>query len=299
MSEARSDRRARLLLLAGVLTGVALAALGVVRSGAPPPPPPDAVALVNGQPISRDALRRLEAEARATRPDRPLDIDERRRLLERAVDEELLLQRGLALGLARLEPTARRAIVSAVVAAVGAEAGNEEPDESELRAFFAAAPERFADPGRLRLTARFVGVDPERRPEATAWREASELAALLRGAAARAEAGPSEGDALPTPLPAGPLSLDQVRQILGPAAAVAADRLRSGEVAPPLRVATGYLVLRLDERLPPQQPAFEAVRDRVREEYLRTAGERAVARAVERLRADAEIRVLDPELRAR
>jgi hypothetical protein len=280
-----------------MLAGVGLAAAGVLRSGAAPAPPPDAVALVNGQPISRDALRQLEAEALARHPDRPVDTDERRQLLERAVDEELLLQRGLALGLARLEPTARRAIVSATVAAIGAEAGSQEPAESELRSFFAATAQRFAEPGGLRLTARFVAVGPGGRPEAAAWREASALAARLRSDASPAVAGEDPGDALPTPLPEAPLSPEQVRSLLGPAAAAAVDRLRAGEVASPLRVAGGYLVLRLDERLPPRTPPFEQVRERVRAEYLRTADERALARSLERLRAGAEIRVLAPELR--
>ena len=298
MSEEPSDRRARAFLLTGVLAGVALAAAGVVRSAAPPSPPPDAVALVNGQPISRDALRQLEDQERAGRPGRPLDTAERRRLLERAVDEELLLERGLALGLARLEPTARSAIVNAVVAAVGAEAGNQEPEESELRAFYAAAPARFAEPGRLRLEARFVAAGPGTRPEAAAWQQASELAARLRSGASPAEAGAGAGDPLPAPLPEGALSPEQLRQTLGPAAALAVERLRPGEVAPPVRVATGYLVLRLDERLPAPAPTFEEVREQVRAEYLRSAGERAVARYLERLRANAEVRVLDPELRS-
>lgn len=298
MTAELSDRRARVLLLAGVLAGVALAAAGVVRSGAPPAPPADAVALVNGQPITRDALRQLEAEARAGRQGRPLDTEERRHLLERAVDEELLLERGLALGLARLEPSARRAIVNAVVTSIATEAATREPDEAELRSFFAAAPERFAPPGRLRLAVGFVAAGPGGHPEAEAWRRANELAARLRGGGSLAEASAGLGNPLPVPLPEGPLSLDRIAEALGPAAARAVEPLGPGEVAPPVRGAAGYLVLRLDERLAPHAPAFEEVRDRVRAAYLQGAGERAVARYVKRLRADAEVRVLDPELRA-
>ena len=71
---------------------------------------------MNGEPISREAFARFAAAVAAERRSATLDAEERRRLLERMIDEELLLQRGIALGLARYEPTARRSIVSALIA---------------------------------------------------------------------------------------------------------------------------------------------------------------------------------------
>jgi len=288
---ARAERRATFLLVAGTVAGVALAAFGILRSGEPPASlPDDAVALVNGQPISRDAFADFVGAVAAERRTVELDPEEKARLLERMVDEELLLQRGIELGLARYERTARRAIVAAVVAAVTADAESEEPDEEALRRFHEERGERFVRPGRVSVDVVFASVAA--RPEALAFRHAAELAARLR-AGEDAAAVAAAGDALPAPVPAGPVSLEELRGTLGPSAALAAERLAPGETSDPVRGAAGYAVLRLRERLPGALPPFEEVREQVRAEYLREVGERALAEYLRELRANAEVSVRD------
>lgn len=285
----RGEARATFLLVAGSVAGVLLAAFGILRSGdAATAPPADAVALVNGQPISRDAFAEFVGAVASERRLLELGPEEKARLLDRMVDEELLLQRGLELGLARYERTARRAIVAAVVAAVTADAEATEPDEASLRAFFEASSERFVRPGRIAVDVAFVSVGG--RPEAVAFQQAAALGSRLR-AGEDAGAVISAGDALPTPLPTTPVSLDEVRATLGPSAALAAERLAPGDTSEPVRGAAGYAVLRLRERQPGVVPPFEDVREQVRAEYLRNVGERALAEYLRELRAGAEVTV--------
>lgn len=289
--DARGDARAVFLLVTGAVAGIALAAFGILRSGeAPSSLPPDAVALVNGQPISGDAFAEFVGAVAAERRLLELDPEEKARLLDRMVDEELLLQRGLELGLARYERTARRAIVAAVVAAVTADAEATEPEEAALRRFFAESSERFLRPGRVGVDVAFVSV--RARPEAAAFRHAADLAARLR-AGEDAAAVAAAGDVLPTPLPSTPISLDELRATLGPSAALAAERLAPGATSEPVRGAAGYAVLRLRERQPGVAPAFEEVRQEVRAEYLRSVGERALADYLRELRAGAAVTIRD------
>jgi hypothetical protein len=250
------------------------------------------VALVNGQPISRDAFAEFVGAIAAERKSVELGPEERARLLDRMVDEELLLQRGLELGLARYERTARRAIVAAVVSAVTADAESTEPDEEALRAFHQEVSERFRRPGRVRLEVAFVAAGA--RPEALAWKQASEIATRLRAGEALAVAA-AGADALPVPLSGGPISLDEVRGALGPSAALAAERLEPGATSDPVRGAAGYAVLRLTERQPGAEPPFEEVREQVRAEYLRSVGERARAAYLAELREGADVRLQDGE----
>ena len=99
MTDAAAEKRARLLLVAGVVAGVGLAAAGVLRSGrAAAGLPEGVVALVNGEAVSAEAFAQIEAAVIAERKGAPLDEVQRQRLLDRLVDEELLLQRGLELG---------------------------------------------------------------------------------------------------------------------------------------------------------------------------------------------------------
>ncbi len=297
MSESDDDRLARRLLVLGAIAGVALAGYGVVRSaGGEAAVPADAIALVNGQPLSRDSFARFTAAIAAERRSTTLDVAERRRLLERMIDEELLLQRGIALGLDRYEPTARSSIVSALIASVTADAEVEEPDEAALRAFHAENRGRFGSGPRLVVDAAFVAAAG--RPEALARDRAEALARRLRAGADFAAVRGELGDATVAGLPEGALDLDTLRDYLGPTAAREASELAVGEVSAPARGSAGYCVLVLRERLAEVPAAFESLREQVRAEYLRSRGETALTDYLAGLHEAAEIRILDPELAA-
>jgi hypothetical protein len=294
---ADEDRRTALLLLAGALAGIGLAAFGIARSGEDAASLlPGAIALVNGQAIPAEAFARFAGAVAAERRRGALDTAEKRRLLERMIDEELLFQRGLQLGLARHEPTARRAIVAAVIAALTSDAEAEEPTESELRAFHAEARDRFTRPGRIELEAAFVGT--RGRPDAESYERAEEIARRLRAGKPFDDVVAALGDESAAPLPGGPLPVETVRQYLGPTAAHAAGRLAAGEVSDPLRGVGGYHVLVLRSRQPGEMAPFETVRTQVRAEYLRSLGERALRRTLEELRAEAAIAVDEAQLAA-
>jgi len=294
MSETGDDRTARRLLLAGAVAGIALAAYGVLGSGDDAAAPPDAIALVNGQALSRESFARFSAAVAAERRTTTLDASEQRRLLDRMIDEELLLQRGIALGLDRYEPSARGAIVSALVASVTADAETGEPDEATLREFHAKNAGRFGSGPRLAVDVAFVAV--ANRAEALARERAETLARRLRAGEDFATLNAELGDAPVAQLPSGELDLDTLRDYLGPTAARAAAELAVGEVAGPVRGSTGYTVLVLRGRRAEETAPFESVREQVRAEYLRSRGEQALSDYLAGLRADGRIQVLDPEL---
>lgn len=295
MSPPPEDVRARWLLVASAAVGIALAAFGIARSGdAPPADPDEAVAVVNGQPILRETFARFAGAVASERKSTELDPDTRRRLLERMIDEELLLQRGISLGLQRRESMARRSIVSALIASVTAEAEVEEPDEETLRAFHAENAERFARPGRLTIDAALVGVGE--RPDAVAYRAAREIAQQLRAGEDFARVSHELADAPVVELPGGPLPIETIRQYLGPTPARTASDLAPGEVSDPVRGSAGYYVIALRERAPMELPPFEEIREQVRTEYLRSRGDAALRAYVAELREGADVRVLDPAL---
>ena len=92
--------------------------------------------------------------------------------------------------------------------------------------------------------------------------------------------------------------MDELAARLGGAAAGAALGLDTGQVSDPVRGPGGYLVLRLRRRGPEVVPPFQEVEDRVRAAYRRDRHEQRLAAYLEALRADAEVRILDPELAA-
>jgi parvulin-like peptidyl-prolyl isomerase len=273
-----SERRSLVLLSAGAVAGLALAAAELVwRPAAGAAVPADAVALVNGVAITRADFEQALA-AVATDRRKGLRGGDAERVLARLIDEELLLQRALALGLLRQEPRVRGQLVSTMIDTVLAEAGSREPSERELRSFYEQHGEYFGQPGRLRIVHRAIaGTDGPAREQAVALG-----AALERGETP--EASPSVVTAPEALLPA-----SKLEQYLGPTVLEAALRLPVGGVSQPIISSGAYHVIRVVEREPGAVPAFEAVRPAVRAEVVRRRGETALREYLDQLRSQADI----------
>jgi hypothetical protein len=103
----------------------------------------DAAALVNGQPIARDDLDRAFVSLSSDRRT-PMTAQDRARVLERLIEDELLAQRAVALGLASSDPNARKVLVRSLIDSVVLT--QEPPDEAALKAYFDANPSLFVSP---------------------------------------------------------------------------------------------------------------------------------------------------------
>jgi parvulin-like peptidyl-prolyl isomerase len=277
------------LLAAGALLGLAAAAVGLLAGPRDPGALPDgAVAVVNGTPVRRADFERAVAALASDRRG-ALDEADERRVLDRLVDEELLVQRAFELGLARRDRRVRADLVAAVIESVTSEAAQREPTEEEVRAFFAAERDYFASPGRQQVEQVFVRADGESDPQALA--RAREAATRLRDGAPAAEVQAATGEAPVAPLPASPLPATKLREYLGPAAVAALEALAPGEVSEPVRAAGGWHVLRLVAREPATAPALANVEREVRQELRRRSGDEALRRYLDELRRRAAIRV--------
>ena len=301
MSDARevASPAARRWLVAGALAGLALAAAALIRGRAPAALAPaarqrDVVAWVNGQPIARESLARFVGEVARERPHLELDRDTRRELLQRLVDEELLLQQGLALGLDRREPSARRAIVAAVVEGITTDEDPAEGTREKLEAFYAERGRDFARPGPVQLEAARVPVSEGQ--EGMAYARAAEIVRRARAGEPFATLAASLAPALDPPLPAGPAPLETLVGRLGSAVEQAAATLAPGATSDPVRGADGWWVVHVVARGPDVIPPLEEVIEPVRSAYRLKQHDARLARRLAELRARAEIRVVDPEL---
>ena len=288
--------RGSVLLAIGAGAGVALAATGLVASSVTRGRglPPGAVARVNGALVRGDdyarSLDALERDRRAGRE--PAD---RRLVLGRLIDEELLVQRGLELGLARQDARVRRDLTAAVIDAVVTEHEDGTPSDAELEAFYRRERDFFARPGRLRVRQLWCRADTAAdAPSAEA--RARAAAASLRAGEDFAGVRARLGDPEIAPLPDALLSPAKLLDHLGPTALRAALELEAGAVSDPVRSATGYHVLQVIEREAEWVPPREEVADEVVAEYRRRRGERALRAYLDALRARAEVEIA-PALR--
>lgn len=282
-------RRPLWLLAAGTLAGALAAAAGLFAAGPQPSDslPDDAAASVNGQIVSRDDYARL-LSALASDKRGAVDAADRRFVLDRLVDEELLIQRGLELGLAHHDARVRKDLTMAMVESVVAEFRDLEVDSGALQDFFAANQDFFTRTGRYRV--RQVWARAATLADGDAAFERARVAAerLRRGdpfEAVRAE----HGDAEVAPLPDAPLPAAKLADYLGPTALRAVLELDVGGVSDPVRSSTGYHVLQLVERDGSAVPAFDDVRDQVLAEYRRREADSALRAYLADLRSRAEV----------
>src|SRR6202041_4189062 len=140
------------LMTLGALIGLFLAgySLFTARGVSTLSVPAEDVALVNQQPISRsDFLALLQTLYGVDLPH--ATAAQRRKVLDDMIREELFVQRGKELDVASTDPDVRAAMVNSVELEIAADAITAQPNEAQLRAYFAAHRSRYASEGIMNL----------------------------------------------------------------------------------------------------------------------------------------------------
>jgi len=271
--------RATLLLLAGAGLGLAGAMWSALGVGSAVERYGDAIAVVDGTPIARSVFdSAIEGLASAKRT--PLTEAEKREALERIIDEELLLQRALELGLGESDPQSRKALVNAMLQFSIADASRRTPSEAQLKAFYAERP-RLIAPQPL-LSVRGVSFSAQGEARARAFKAALDAGTGFDAAVKQAGA---EG----LLLPGGLVVPSKIAEYAGASVRDAALSLQPGQSIGPLAIANRLVFVHLVERTETPPPPLDAVREIVLEEWQKRETEKAFAAYVEGLRRKARI----------
>lgn len=288
--EAGDSRRARRLLGLGAVLGIGLAGAGLVRGAGAPGGglAPGDVARVNGAPVRAETLERILAGLSAEKR-MPLSDADRARVLDRLIEEELLVQRAQEVGLVESEPGIRKALVGALVDSVVAEAESAEPEDDELRRFFEEHRGYFGAGVRLRIErlefrAR-AGAAPGTRERAL-----DALSALAAGEPT-AGVGGRLADPPALPLPDQLLPPATLREYVGPEVLDALLAVDTGRWTGPFESEGGAALVRVVERQAAEAPTFELVEAQVAAEWRRRAADRALREYLDALRREADVRL--------
>jgi len=288
VTDRASQRRPLVLLSIGAALGIVVAAAGLLERASPTGHlPSGAVALVNGTPIRLEDYQRVLTAVDADRRT-ALDEAQRRAVLERLIDEELLIQRGLELGLVRQDTRVRKNLTTAVIDSVVGEAAEVQPTGADIAAFYAENPELFSRPGRVRV--RQVWVRAGNAAEATrALERAQEAARRLRAGEAFPAVSAALGDREVAPLPDALLPPSKLSDYLGPTVLRTLLAMAPGEVSDPIRAQSGYHVLQVVEREANQLAPLAEMRPQVAAEVRRRRSDQALRRYLDDLRSRASI----------
>ncbi len=283
-------RRSLVALGCGALLGLALAGYGLFSNGGAGKDvnlPGEAVALVNGGLILKSDFR-AQTEAVFDVPFEASTPVQRKEILDSMISEELLVQRGLEIGIPATGAEVREALVTAVNRQSATEVDAQPPTEQQLRAYHAANAGRYATMGRMQV--HDLSLPLSQTVTADAARKVARLAAEdLR-------AGKSVADtALKYRLRANPnvgteVQFDvAVARFLGPVLYAEALKLSAGQTSEPLLLENTIHLLHCVSRTPSAAQDFQTTRSAVLADYKRDDSLRIQKEYVRFLREKARV----------
>jgi len=284
-------RRPVALLALGAMSGIVLALANLLSPSGTEALPEGGLVRVNGTVIRESQYERAVAALASDRRS-ALSPADRRHILDRLIEEELLVQYGLALGLAERDRRVRSDLVSAVIASQLASVDGIMPSNDEVLAFYRENESFFRPSGRLRVRSLWIRAAPERSP-AEALARAESAVERLRAGEAFDLVAQALGDSPVAPVPDGMLPPAKLREYVGPTALGVIDRLSVGDVSDPLVTTGAVRVFLLIDREASLAPAIETIPNEVRAEMKRRSGDDAVRSLLDRLRGGAEIEFSD------
>jgi hypothetical protein len=227
--------------------------------------PPEDVALVNQQPIARSdyylQLRALYAGEDAAHVTR----EQRQKVLDGMIREELFVQRGKELDVASTDTDVRVAMVAAVEGGIAADVMASEPTDPQLMAFYEQHKEVYSDEGLI--TARDLVFSAANAPGARkallAGQSPDAVKALFMG---------KDSDRLH-----GQEFYFAAKIHLGDKDFVTARALKAGGVSAPIVTPDGIHIIYMVANREPVALSFTEARSRVLGDYRKAAIERVQA----------------------
>jgi hypothetical protein len=248
--------------------------------------PPENVALVNQRPILRtDFIAQVETET--SKPFGDATLEERLKVLDEMLREELFVQRGLELDFPGTDPDTRSALVAAVEQQVVADVTTHQPTDEELRKYFEENRGNYATEGTMTLHNLML---PKAKAGADGMATAQKAASALRAKTALAEVLQTYGLNEVVPEHSGEEQFYFAQKIhLGDALFAQALTLNDGDVSEPVAAADGVHIVQMVKNIKPLPLTFERVRSQVLTEYITNAKKRLTDADLRYLRDKADI----------
>jgi len=285
-------QRAVLLPTLAALIGAALAGFGMLHA-APDLTivPPGYAALVNNKGILLSDFQ-AQTAALTGKPFAQTTRAERDKTLRDMIDEELLVQRGMALDLPETTTEVRDVITAAVNAQIDAGARGQPPTDTQLEEFYQAHRAAYSTPGSMTLRDLVLhvgGYQDIDQSTAQAETDAAEAIYQLRSGAAVDQVMQHFGLVDSGRADSGE-ALDFAAKLhLGAKLYQVAETLTDGQISDPVPDSDGVHVLVMERRNPPRLADFGSVRAKVYSDYMDAAAKRAQEAGLKLLRRDAQI----------
>jgi len=282
-------QRSMAFLALGALIGLAIAGYGLftAKGTRSHTVPPEDLALINNRPILRSDFM-TQVQTQFTVPFAQSTPDERKKVLEDMVAEELQVQRGLEIDLSSFDPDVRAAMVAGVQLEITADVMAQQPSEQQLRDYYAAHKDKYVGEGVLRMR-DLVAKNGNALQAMTALRAGAPVEQIMQRYRLEDSGALMDSGHVDT----GEIFEFAAKAKLGAAVYAAAALLHGGEISDPIQQSDGvHVVVMLEHRMPAQQD-YATAADKVWTDYKSAAQTRVLEGNVAYLRSRADILLSD------
>ena len=242
--------------------------------------PPDTLVTVNGYPITKSALSTAEKRIQPDSSDL-MNSDDREILLQRLIDDELMLQHAEDLGIFTTDPGIRKLLVRSSVNSIIEDSRSEPISDEQLRTFYEDHKSVFQRPSRIGLkVASFL--NPEMAKDT--W-EIIKKEVPFEVAIAETKTGELIN------IPSSLIPEHVLRRYLGSKLTAVALSLSENQISSPITIDEFTYLIYVLAKEPEQQLSFDDSRLQVKSEYRSRHRQNALTNALTRLRKHADIRV--------
>ena len=210
----------------------------------------------------------------------PLTNRDKEYVLERMIEEELLIKRAIDLGMLENNPMARGTIVQQMIKNIVTEGSRTEPQENELIEFFQENIGFFTKANRLRVRQIYFSKDDF----------GDEVVEKATDAFIRLNKGENfeevalSGSKSALKIPDTLMNLSKVREYIGPSLMKEAQLLKPGYSSAPSKVSGGYKIIYLIDREDATQPEYSNIRSTVLSEFLKRRDDQSLRKYLDNLK---------------
>ena len=261
----------------GLIIGILLAALAIVEKNNITDQ--NWAAKIEDQLIPYERYQ-MQLEGLAKDKRSPLTNQDKEYVLERMIEEELLIKRAIDLGMLENNPMARGTIVQQMIKNIVAEGSRIEPQENELIEFFQENIGFFTKANRLRVRQIFFSQDDFGDE---AFVKANDAFVRLNKGENFEEVALS-GSKSALKIPDTLMNLSKVREYIGPSLMREAQLLKPGYSSAPNKVSGGYKIIYLVDREDAIQPEYSNIRSAVLSEFLKRRDDQSLRKYLDNLK---------------
>ena len=265
------------ILALGLILGILLAALAIVEKSNITDQ--NWAAKIEDQLIPYERYQ-MQLEGLAKDKRSPLTEQDKEYVLERMIEEELLIKRAIDLGMLENNPMARGTIVQQMIKNIVTEGSRTEPQENELIEFFQENIGFFTKANRLRVRQIYFSKDDF----------GDEVVEKAKDAFIRLNKGENfekvalSGSKSALKIPDTLMNLSKVREYIGPSLMREAQLLKPGYSSAPKKVSGGYKIIYLVDREDAAQPEYSNIRSTVLSEFLKRRDDQSLRKYLDNLK---------------